>query len=252
MNSSIGGLGSSRKVSSGSGESGHNASGAGYNKSIEASIDAILEETIHDAQCVGLALKQYACAGTTTIDVSDSVKELQKIDIFVQKLAHIKRLHEIAVEHGKQGETASAINRDRYYSALCQLNGLQATAAAYDYHTIVTTLTDHLDAIRGIRTSDLSTAPYFKNRNSVADAMSRLSAAFSNSARAEHHSRDIDAETWKALDEARHLYSMESERFVLDWLMSNTEGTSAEMLEQYSNLHTAGVAEGVGGDIELF
>ena len=228
-------------------------------------IKEIIDAAMIDFQMLSSLLKDYdklfdaRTAPEAAERISQSVQELQCMDIFIQKLEHLSRLNGILCrEEFPVPKTVNDNNWDLYSSVVIRLNYFQSIAATYDFTSLVSNLKKHLNEfhchIMKVPSISFSDADYFRHNDFIVTKLSLLTSILSElSKKCLHAGVEVDAAMRERISKIETIYSIESERYVLLWFIGNNQGTEAELLAQYSNRFYDDTNQPVdNNNIELF
>lgn len=227
-------------------------------------IGEIMKAAILDFQMLSSLLKDYGqlfdarMAPEAAERISQSVKELQCMDIFIQKLTHMNRLNGVIRGEVFPGMEIPGDNDWHLYSGIIfRLNYFQSVAASFDFASIVSGLKMHLNEfhchimkVPGVSFSD---ADYFRHNDLIVTKLRLLTAILSDlSKKYWHAGMEISAAPRERLLKIETIYSIESERYVFLWLMEHAQGTEVELLDKYSRFSTDTNHHTDDHNIELF
>lgn len=225
-------------------------------KAVKDLVQQVLDNALIDFMMVSSVFKKYSqfsdpsMSGEDANRVSQSIKELQYMDIFSQKLDHILRLNQ---EINKASSQAmQSLNYD-HAGFIFKLNYLQTIMAADEFLFNANYLKKNLhelhDHILSVTKLDFNDKAYFKHLGEIEGNLDQIKRIL-DEMYAERCQEapvlvaDIEEEVKKLGD----LYTMASERFVLLWALKNMGATAELLLEQYKREGYESIEE----EIDLF
>lgn len=213
---------------------------------------------VFDFQMLNKLLKDYARLLPSDLNsvaadkVSEAVAALQRVDIFNQKLTHMKVLHSLANGIAISG---SELEWHRYVTFIFRLNYFQAVVASFEFDAIVSSIRESMNKLYGfiLKSSnvDFSGADYFAHHHLIVRKLTLLTSVLCDLFDKHAQPRMIlESPPQERLLQIENIYTNESERFVLMWLIGNTHGTSADLLARYTARYEENVDD--NGGVELF
>ena len=221
---------------------------------VKVKLKYILDIALIDFMMVSSVFKKYnqfvdpSMSNEDALMVALSVKELQYMDTFSQKLNHIIQLNQIVVE----GQDSSVNLTTDHAGFIFKLNFLQATVAAHEFLTNAADLRKNLDSLHdhiiSVTGLDFHESQYFQHLREVEEKISLTKSILSEVYLERYRESPISVsgienEVRKISD----LYTMASERFVLRWLLKHNYAPEEELLEDYKE-----EAYGTEEEIDLF
>jgi hypothetical protein len=210
---------------------------------IKNMIQSVIDIALIDFMMVSSVFKKYNQFAEPSMSdddakrVSYSVRALQYMDTFSQKLDHIIKLNQEILRTEKRGKNDRAEKID-HAGFIFKLNHLQATVAADEFLSNATSLKQNMhelhDHIISVTKLDFHESAYFRHLNEIDEKLEKLKSIL----------HEIQVERYQEApqaialieDEMRNisnLYTMTSERFVLLWLLKHSHASSEELLRQY-------------------
>lgn len=191
--------------------------------------------------------------------LSEAVKSLQSMDAFIQKLHHMIKVNEMVTCNESSIPGAGrgwgwSIDQ----SLILKLNHFQAIAASHDFASIVSSLKQNLNRfqaqIMNVSTVAFSNSNYFKHNDIIETKLDLIATELKElSVKWISGVSETDGETEERLRQIQKLYSIESERFVTEWLVNNPQGTDTQLMSAYRDRFDAKQeADIVENTIELF
>lgn len=182
--------------------------------------------------------------------ISLSIIELQYMDIFSQKFKHISQLNQLIKLAGEnRNELSSADNA----SFVFKLNYLQASIAIYEFLLNADALRKNLWEIyrnmNSLKEVEYEESNYFKHWPEIEFKMDGIKHILKTIHEDRYRESPISIGNIEMeMRKISKLYTMTSERFVLQWLIKHTQSTIQELIGEY-NLDGYDHHE---GEVELF
>lgn len=227
-------------------------------KNVEILLQKALDHALVDFMMVSSVFKKYnqfLNPGIEDADakrVSSSVRELQYMDIFAQKVDHVIRLNKRILSLQEQLNEEHAQNQD-HAGFIFLLNYFQMIAASEEffYNAVhlknnLVELHDHIVSVTSLKFDEQN---YFKNLDTIKVLLDEVRDELKEI----QSLRNLEApyELTKMEDDLKILadfYTMASERFVYSWVLKNKNATGEKLLEQYKREGYEDIEE----EIELF
>ena len=216
-------------------------------------VDKVLEVAMVDFLMVSSIFKKFSEAMDEPLiameskNISISVKELQYMDAFSQKLNHIMDLNKMLEERSREPG-----HKTDHAGFIFKLNYLQAVVARNDFRFTVTDLKKNLhelhDHIIEVTKLDFNEKAYFKHFDEVMEGMDWLIANLKEMMEKRLKESPLDPAVKQEVVAVSDFYSMDSERYVLVWLSNHPEGDEEEIIKLYEGDGFNRVEE----EIELF
>jgi hypothetical protein len=161
------------------------------------------------------------------IAVSGIAEDLQYVDILKQKTEHVLALHR---------KLADDTSFQALSGAILKLNLYQIRLADFDFNCTVETIQSKIKSLRQMITDTLGAESmnkeYFRHTFSVSGAMQKAGAQLLSIV---SQCVLLPASDLMTLP-ISSLYSMESERFVLRWVVENRCGSYDDLLREYKDI----------------
>ena len=227
---------------------------------IKNAIREILDTAMIDFLMVNSVFKKYnqfaepSIAAPEAARISLSVKELQYMDIFSQKLNHVIALQETLVEKDSlEQSTNGQGNAPRdYANFIFKLNQLQAAVACFDFAITVTDLKKGLHELHNhiieVTRLDFHESDYFKHLQQIEERLAGVVKTLREIAYERIAESPIDHGVKNQVLKINNLYTMANERYVLLWLLKHWHGQAEDLIEAYKLDGFVRVEE----EIELF
>jgi hypothetical protein len=217
---------------------------------VDVLVDDIVTRATDDFISLGKRLRELAEAKP---EIAMAITEMQRIDVFVQKMTHIRNAHQYAFGEAIDDSALTTMQQCYLRCLIHRLNSLQTVAATVDFSEILKALAVHLEKlfpVAGDRRNSAET--YFPGSYTILEALDRLARAFTTLAHACLPPVPVDAELYHEVNTLASMYSMESERFVLRWLLENEADMDGQLCEAYRHAHWMPQEAEAECEIELF
>lgn len=207
-------------------------------------ISAMLEVVLPDFMAITKVLKEMSSSSSNFTDESrrayqEIVKEIQYYDILTQKMQHIITLHQLILTPGAQGVSSSHSDLDA--TNVIRLNHLQFQVACFEYITSVNFIQENLRIMQKSLDVPLESHAAFPACGIFLSASRNINLQFTKLAKIND---DLDVNVLSRIEMITSIYSMESERAVLNAYMRKPSMTDAE-IEPVENRNQT-------SDIDLF
>jgi hypothetical protein len=211
----------------------------------------VLDIALIDFMMVSSIFKKYnqfsdpSVPGSEAARVSASVKELQYMDVFSQKLNHIAVLNQLTLE-----ASPSCDNRMPDHAGfIFKLNHAQASVAADEFlhHTedLRRNLHDLHDDITAITGLDFHASQCFSHLGQLRETTDAIKALLAEIQVERYRQSPISvAHIEQEMRKISDLYAMAGERFVLQWVLKHFDSPIDDLLDDYNN-------EGYGTEQEI-
>lgn len=232
-----------------------------YQKRIEdiaSMVRDILDIAQVDFIMVGSIFKKYNQFTEPSMSVQDntrvsmSVKDLQYMDIFSQKLEHITRLNRAILEANKNDKNHGSHTAD-HATFIFKLNHFQAAIASDEFlmnvEALIQNLRDLHDHIISVTQLDFHESAYFRRLHEIQEKLEHVKHTLFEIQTERYHEAPISVSHIESeMKKIFNVYTMTNERFILLWLLKNPEATVDELLKQCKE----DGYEQVDEEIELF
>jgi cell fate (sporulation/competence/biofilm development) regulator YmcA (YheA/YmcA/DUF963 family) len=224
---------------------------------IKSTIQWIVEVAMIDFLMVSSVFTKYKQAATSSSTeeepskISNSVRALQYMDIFSQKLTHITKLNEALDEASLQAPSAAEDRPCDHANFIFKLNHLQSLVAGYDFTLSVSDIKKDLHDLHShiveVTQLNFNKSDYFKRIKQIDEQIEKLIILLREMARDRIVESPIHPSVNKQVFKITNLYTMSSERYVLLWLLDNLEAEAHEIMDAYKK-----IADKREEEVELF
>jgi hypothetical protein len=225
---------------------------------INSSILVIVDNAMIDFLMVNSVFKKYneaadpSKSGDDAKRVSLSIKELQYVDYFSQKLDHVRKLNQ-GISEAVINNTNQMDGKMDHAGFVFKLNYLQTTVAANEFSVNASGLRQNLyelhDHIVSVTKLNFHENAYFKNLTGIEEKLKHVKHLLNEIQKERFHEAPgpLTAGEYETKN-ISDLYTMTSERYVLLWLLKYPQADAAKLLKHYRRDGYAQIEE----EIELF
>ena len=225
---------------------------------INSSILAIVDSAIIDFLMINSVFKKYnqaadpSMSGDDAKRVSLSIRELQYVDCFSQKLDHVRILNQ-GISEAIRDNTNHTDQKMDHAGFVFKLNYLQTTVAADEFLVNVAGLRQNLhelhDHIVSVTKLNFHESAYFNHLAEIEDKLTHLKHTLNEMQKERFREAPTPLTAIEAeMRNISNLYTMTSERYVLLWALKYSQADATKLLKQYKHEGYEQIEE----EIELF